>query len=216
MKLSNLIVDDLKPREPATTTYDDEFITKVVFDGIKDDLKNNEWCIVFGNSLQINERVKTIIEKYNEKRFEKIILCGGKSGISNVIEKNDVSEAMRMKNMLVNTNIPDENIYLEENSNNTFENIDNAFNIILKDNKGIDSISIISGEYHLKRCLLAINKKYPDISVTTIPSYDGYADKDNWYKSSNNWNEGRCMIIWERNLLTKYAKENKIVDIDIK
>lgn len=55
-------------------------------------------------------------------------------------------------------------------------------------------------------------KNYPFLHITTIPAYDGYSDKDNWYLGSNEWNGGRCMVIWERNLLTKYAKEEKIQD----
>ena len=39
---------------------------------------------------------------------------------------------------------------------------------------------------------------------------------NNWFKSSNEWNSGRCMVIWERNLLTKYAKENKIFDSELR
>ena len=48
-----------------------------------------------------------------------------------------------------------------------------------------------------------------------IPAYDGYSDKNNWFNSSNEWGSGRCIVTWERNLLTKYAKEGKIVDSEI-
>lgn len=65
------------------------------------------------------------------------------------------------------------------------------------------------------RCVLSFFKKYPNISITTIPSYDGYADRNNWFKDSNEWNRGRCKVIWERNMLTKYAKEDLIVDCEI-
>ena len=64
MKLSELEVEDLKVKEPATSIYDDAFISDVVFGNMGDNNENNDWCIVFGNSNQINERAKTIIEKY--------------------------------------------------------------------------------------------------------------------------------------------------------
>ena len=213
MKLSELIVEDLKIREPATSIYDDLFITNVVYGGISDDLRNNKWCIVFGNSNQIEERANTVIEKYKEHRFDNIVLCGGVSGISNT--NSNESEASRIKKIIVEKGIPLDCIYTDEESKNTFENIDNAMKIILNKDSNINSLSIISGEYHLKRCLLAINKKYPNIRVTTIPSNDSYTDKDNWFNSSNEWNGGRCMVIWERNLLTKYAKEETILDCEI-
>ena len=215
MKLSQLTVETFKVGEPANTIYDDSLITDVVFSGISDNLKNNKWCIVFGNSVQIDERVNTIIQKYREGRFEKIILCGGTGGISNSANNNE-SEASRYKKKIVNTGVPESSIYLEEQSQNTFENIDNAMKIIISEDGMIDSLSIITSEYHLKRCYLAFAKMYPHIDITMIPAYDGYSDKDNWFNSSNAWDTGRCIVTWERNLLSKYAKDDKIADSDIK
>ena len=213
MKLSELVIEDFKVGEKAVSIYDDSFIGDVVFDGVLDNLNNNKWCIVFGNSNQINERARTVIEKYREGRFEKIVLCGGTKGISNT--NNRESEASRIKKIIIEEGIPKDIIYMDEDSSNTFENINNAINIINELDSGVTSVSIISGEYHLKRCALAFSKMYPDIEITLIPSYDGYADKDNWFNSSGDWNTGKCMVIWERNLLTKYAKDGKITDIDI-
>ena len=215
MKLSDLTVEVFSVGEPANTIYDDSLITDVVFSGSSDDLNNNKWCIVFGNSVQVDERVKTVIQKYKEGRFEKIILCGGTGGISNSTN-NKESEASRYKKKIVAAGIPESCIYLEEQSQNTFENINNAMKIIFREDVIIDSLSIITSEYHLKRCYLAFAKMYPHISITMIPAYDGYSDKDNWFNSSNEWNTGRCMVTWERNLLTKYAKDDKIADCDIK
>ena len=213
MRLSDLMVEPFKVGEPANSIYDDKVITDVVFEGITDDLRKNKWCIVFGNSLQVDERVNTVIEKYREGRFENIVLCGGTSGISNS-DSNTESEASRYKNKLLLAGIPEDCIYLEEQSQNTFENIDNAMEII-NSREEVSSLSIITSEYHLKRCALAFRKKYPNITITTIPAYDGYSDKTNWFNSPNEWNTGRCMVIWERNLLTKYAKLGEIIDSEI-
>ena len=215
MKLSHLTVEAFSVGEPANTIYDDTLITDVVFSGSSDNLNNNKWCIVFGNSVQVDERVKTVIQKYKEGRFEKIILCGGTGGISNSTN-NKESEASRYKKKIVAAGIPESCIYLEEQSQNTFENINNAMKIIFREDVIIDSLSIITSEYHLKRCYLAFAKMYPHINITMIPAYDGYSDKDNWFNSSNEWDTGRCMVTWERNLLTKYAKDDKIADCDIK
>ena len=215
MKLSELEVETFKVGESANTIYDDSLITDVVFSGISDDLKNNKWCIVFGNSVQVDERVNTVIQKYREGRFNKIILCGGTAGISNSAN-NSESEASRYKKKIVDAGISESCIYLDEQSQNTFENIDNAMKIIISEDGSVNSLSIITSEYHLKRCYLAFAKMYPHVTVTTIPAYDGYSDKDNWFNSSNEWDTGRCMVTWERNLLTKYAKDDKIADCDIK
>lgn len=211
MKLSELEIDNLKVGTEAFSIYDDKIITGIVYDDIKADQKCHKWCLVFGSSTQMNERAQTVIEQYYAGRFAKIILCGGKNGINNSALKN-TSEAASMQEISLTSGIPKTAIYLDENSQNTFENITNAFHIINSDDSNIQSIAVISSEYHLKRCKLAILKNYPFLHITTIPAYDGYSDKDNWYLGSNEWNGGRCMVIWERNLLTKYAKEEKIQD----
>ena len=215
MKLSDFAVESFVVGGPANSIYDDSTITNVVFSDVSDDLKNNKWCIVFGNSLQVDERVRTVIEKYMEGRFERIVLCGGTAGISNS-NNNTESEASRYKKKLLEAGIPESCIYLEEQSQNTFENIDNAMKIIGALDGKVSSLSIITSEYHLKRCILAFAKKYPQISVTAIPACDGYSDRNNWFNSPNEWNTGRCMVTWERNLLTRYAKEGKITDSEIK
>ena len=215
MKLSHLTVEAFSVGKPASTIYDDSLITDVVFSGSSDNLNNNKWCIVFGNSVQVDERVKTVIQKYKEGRFEKIILCGGTGGISNSTN-NKESEASRYKKKIVAAGIPESCIYLEEQSQNTFENINNAMKIIFREDVIIDSLSIITSEYHLKRCYLAFAKMYPHISITLFPASVGYSDNYNWFNSSNEWDTGRCMVTWERNLLTKYAKDDKIADCDIK
>ncbi len=212
MLLGSLKLDDLKLREPANSMYDDSLITEAVFGGISDDGRNNKWCIVFGNSLQIKERAATVVYEYQKKRFKKIVLCGGTKGISN--NGNGESEASRMKKILVESGIPEDAIYLDEESINTFENIDNAMKIISRE-EDVKSLSIITSEFHLKRCFLTFKKKYPDVAVTTISSRDGYSDKYNWRETGNHWNSGRCMVIWERNLLTKYAQEGKIADEEL-
>ena len=62
--------------------------------------------------------------------------------------------------------------------NNTFENIDNSLKLLPNELK---HIIIITSEFHLKRCLLIFKKKYPELSITMIPSKDGYSDQDNWF-----------------------------------
>lgn len=69
MKLSEFEVEKFKIKEPALSIYSDEEISCVVYDGVFDDKKNNDWVIVFGNSNQIQERIKTVYESYCNGRF---------------------------------------------------------------------------------------------------------------------------------------------------
>ena len=88
--------------------------------------------------------------------------------------------------------------------NNTFENIDNSLKLLPNELK------------HYKVAVInSIKKKYPELSITMIPSKDGYSDQDNWFLSSKEWNSGRSIVEYEAHLLVKYARESKIYDMEI-
>lgn len=133
-------------------------------------------------------------------------------GVSN--QNNDATpEAIKMKDLAVKLGVKEEDILIDDTSNNSFENVDNSFDLI--SNENITSIAIITSEFHLKRCMAIIQKKFPGLEVILIPSKDGFSDSDNWFLSDNSWNSGRSLATYEANLLIRYAKEDKIADIDI-
>lgn len=190
----------------------DEEIEQIVYEGIQDSGENAYYGLVFGNSMLIKERVKTAIEAFQQKRIKKIIFTGGTGGVSNQ-NRDPIAEAIKMKKLAIYLGIKEEDILIETEANNTFENIDNA--IKLMDSTYLDKIIIITSEFHLKRCVAILKKKYPYIKVITIPSKDGYSDKDNWFLSDASYNSGRSLVTYEANLLIKYAKEEKIEDLEI-
>ena len=55
----------------------------------------------------------------------------------------------------------------------------------------------------------------PELEVVTIPSSDGFSDRDNWFLSDDSWNSGRSLATYEAGLLVRYAKEGKIADLDV-
>ena len=146
-------------------------------------------------------------------RIKKVIFSGGSNGVSN--QNNDtVAEAVKMRKLAIKLGIKEEDILIDDKSNNSFENVKNSFGLIKDQN--ITEIAIITSEFHLKRCYAIIKKIFPDINVIMIHSKDGFSDRNNWFLSDNSWNSGRSLATYEANLLIKYAKENKIMDLDIK
>lgn len=124
-----------------------------------------------------------------------------------------VPEAIKMKRLAMELGVNEDDILVDDTSNNSFENVENAFKLI--GNTNIYSIMVITSEFHLKRCMAIIKKKNPSLEVILIASRDGFSDSDNWFLSDGSWNTGRCLATWDANLLIKYAKEGKIADIDI-
>lgn len=189
----------------------DEQIDNIVFTDIEDDFRNSEYALIFGNSMLINERVNTAAEAYKKGRIKKLMFMGGINGISNQ-ENSSKAEAIKMKELALLLGIPESDILVEDLSTNTFENIGNAMKLLPK---CIEHITIITSEFHLKRCYAIIKKNYPAIDITMILSKDGFSDRDNWFLSDNSWNSGRSIVTYEAHLLVKYAKEKKIYDLDI-
>lgn len=196
---------------PTDRNFNDDEIQQIVYGNVEDSGLNTEFGLVFGNSMLIKERVTAAFEAYKKRRIKKVIFSGGNNGISNQ-DKDSVSEAIKMKNLAILMGIKEKDILIEDKSNNSFENVDNAFSII----GNVNSIAIITSEFHLKRCMAIIKKKFPNIEVILISAKDGFTDNNNWFLSDNSWNSGRSLATYEAHLLVKYAKEDKIYDLEIK
>ncbi len=190
----------------------DEQIDNIVYSDIEDDGLSSEYALVFGNSMLIKQRVNASVEVYKNGRIKKIVYMGGTNGVSNQ-NNSTIPEAIKMKQLALSLGVKENDILIDDTSNNTFENIENAMKLLPSN---INHISIITSEFHLKRCYAILKKNYPNMFVTMIPSKDGFSDQDNWFLSDNSWNSGRSLATYEAHLLVKYAKENKIYDFQIK
>ena len=131
--------------------------------------------------MLINERVNSAIDSYRKGRIKKFIFMGGINGVSNQ-DNSTIAEAIKMKELALSLGVNEENILIDDTSNNTFENIENAMKLLAKD---VKHISIITSEFHLKRCYAILKKNYPNILVTMIASKDGFSDRNNWYLSDS-------------------------------
>lgn len=189
----------------------DEQIDNIVYSDIEDDKLPSEYALVFGNSMLVNERVNTFVDVYKKGRIKKAIFMGSANGVSNQ-NNSIIAEAIKMKELALSLGVNEEDILIDDTSNNTFENIENAMKLLPYN---VNHISIITSEFHLKRCYAILKRNYPNVAVTMIPSKDGFSDRDNWFLSDNSWNSGRSLATYEAHLLVKYAKENKIYDLEI-
>lgn len=205
----------MKLSEIEKKEFTDDEVDKIVYDGVLDDGLSSKYALVFGNSNLINQRVDAALMLYNSKRVQKLIFMGGIGGISNE-NKDTKSEALKMSELAIEKGVNPSDILIEDKSNNTFENVDNAFELIKDEISTLNNVIIVTSEFHIKRCYAIIKKKHPDINISMVPAKDGFSDKDNWFLSEMSWNSGRSLATYEAGLLVKYAKEEKIEDLDIK
>ncbi|SDY17315.1 YdcF family protein [Thermoactinomyces sp. DSM 45892] len=90
------------------------------------------------------ERLEVAAKLYQDKKVEYVIVSGG-------LEKEGVTEALAMKEYLVQKKVPQERVLLEDQSSNTQQNLENTKKLLT--GTQIDNIVIITHDYHMTRAL---------------------------------------------------------------
>ena len=120
---------------------------------------NQDYIIVLGSGLIQGKRVSKLLANRIDKAIEfyhyqikvnnkkpQIIMSGGKG------EDEDISEALAMKNYAIKKNIPHSDIWIEDQSRNTMENMLFSKNIIEKNsNQQSYKALYTTNNYHLFR-----------------------------------------------------------------
>lgn len=104
----------------------------------------------------LEERLKAGKELADSITYKKIILTGGKVA-------SDISEAIIMKDYLIENGISEECITLEMEANDTIENMVNCIKIMQK-NK-LTTCTVISNSFHLRRILYICDRLNFPVSV---------------------------------------------------
>ena len=116
-------------------------------------------------SLTLKNRLDRTID-YMEKYPESIAIVSGSQG-----SDEDISEALAMERYLVSRNIPKERIIIEDQADNTHENMIFSYDIIKE--RGGGSIAVISSDYHIYRSRrLAENAGFSPVMIsagTSLP-----------------------------------------------
>ena len=89
---------------------------------------------------------------YYQGKIKKILISGGNGTLIN----NNYREAKEIKNHLIRNKIPEEDIWIENTSRNTYENASNSAKILKE--KGVNSILLITSAIHMRRSLFCFEK----------------------------------------------------------
>ncbi len=125
---------------------------RIVSFGKKDETREADAAIVLGASVHDNdpspvlrERIMHAVDLYNEGYVDVIIMTGG------VGEGNIRSEADIAREYAVRQGVPDEDIFMEESSRYTIENLENAKEIM--EENGWESALVVSDPLHMLRAV---------------------------------------------------------------
>jgi len=108
------------------------------------------------------------VEIYEQSLVQKIILLGGRGRLTGGIEG---SESQAFKKFILSRNIPEEVIYMEENSTNTGENITEGLKLLKNNSLFPRTICIVTHAPHMRRALAVA--KAQDSSIEWLPCPDG-------------------------------------------
>ena len=157
-----------------------EMVDRLLFQGLEDTGENADCIIVLGSVKAAQYRVPVAVDAYKAGRADKLILCGGKL---RDFPDGKYSEAEHMRRAALELGVAEENIILENASQNTVENIRFALTELRQafDGKPLRSVLLVTTAYHMRRSLAIARHVFPEsISVIPCPANDNNTRRDNW------------------------------------
>ena len=161
-----------------------EVIDKLLFQGLEDTGENADCIIVLGSIKAAKYRVPVAVQAYKAGRARKIMLCGGKV---REFPDGNYSEAKHMRQAALALGVAEEDIVLENSSQNTVENI--LFALIELQRSfylnHVHSVLLVTTAYHMRRSLAIARYLLPKhITVIPCPANDNNTRRDNWMNTS--------------------------------
>ncbi|QHI74034.1 YdcF family protein [Aminipila terrae] len=144
----------------------------ITIDGLNDELGKSDVAVVLGNKIELDgtpsKRLQGRLDKalnlYKKGYFNYIIVSGG-------IGKEGYSEAVVMKEYLIEKGVPSNSILIDEVGNDSYMTAKNTKNIMNQMN--FHSVTVISQFYHITRTKLAFRKVgLNDVYTAHSTSYD--------------------------------------------
>lgn len=157
-----------------------EIVDRLLFQGLEDTGENADCIIVLGSIKAAQYRVPVAVNAYNAGRANKIMLCGGKL---RDFPDGNYSEAEHMRQAALELGVAEEDIILENSSQNTVENLLFALIELQRSfwlNK-VHRVLLVTTAYHMRRSLAIARYLLPEhITVTPCPANDNNTRRDNW------------------------------------
>lgn len=128
-----------------------------------------------GASPAMIGRVKQAATLYQQGFAPKLIVSGG-------LGEFPPTEALVMQELLMNKDVPQEDILLEERATNTHENI--KYSLEIMGEKGFESAIIVTDVFHLKRAMAIARKQGMSVSGIGVKETVLYTNQSLFLKYS--------------------------------
>ncbi len=157
-----------------------DIIDRLLFEGLEDSGETADCIIVLGSLKAAKYRVPPAVEAYKLGRAKKLLLCGG---AVRDFPNGHCTEAEDMYKAVVKLGVPETDIILESDSQNTVENLLYAL-IELQRHFCINNINrvlLVTAEYHMRRSISVARYLFPPhIEVLPCPAKDNHTRRNSW------------------------------------
>lgn len=188
-----------------------EVIDKLLFQDLEDTGEKADCILVLGSTKAAKYRVPVAVDAYKAGRADKIMLCGGKL---RDFPDGKYSEAEHMRKAARELGIPEEDLILEDSSQDTVENILFALVELQRTfwlNK-VRSVLLVTTAYHMRRSLAIARYLFPEhIAVIPCPANDTNTRRDNWMDTSVGTQRAKA----EAMKLVSYVANGVIPDFEL-
>ncbi len=183
-------------------------VHRILFSIPEDDFERGDCIFVFGSRKDFRKRMDQAIQLYRCHRAHKMLLSGGYG--QGGVEK----EALIMKKYAILNGVLEQDILIEDQSNNTTENV--LCSLLVLHRAGLLSkirrLLIVSSATHIKRCMLTLSRYMPRwIQYSYCYNHNNIYGHGDWV---NNISVKKKLFEEVRNMI-RYAKEGIIDDIEI-
>ena len=174
MLVSKIKEEDLTP----------EIVDRLLFQDLEDTGESADCIIVLGSVKATKYRVPVAVDAYKAGRARKIMLCGGALRDFSV---GKCSEAEHMYKAVLELGISEENVILENSSQNTVENI--LFALVELQRtfwlNRVRRVLLVTTAYHMRRSLAIARYLFPThITIVPCPANDNNTRRDNWMNTA--------------------------------
>ena len=137
-----------------------EIIDRLLFEGIEDSGENADCIIVLGSTKASKYRVPVAVDAYNAGRANKVLLCGG---ALKDFPEGRMTEAEHMRKRALELGVAEEDVIIENTSQDTVENILCALVKLQRVfwlNK-VRKVLLVTTAYHMRRSLAIAKYLFP-------------------------------------------------------
>lgn len=201
-----MLVSSIKEKDLSIDVID-----RLLFRGVEDTGESADCIVVLGSSKASKYRVPLAVDAYRAERACKLLLCGG---ALRDFPEGKYSEAEHMRQAALELGVAEENIILENLSQNTVENILFAMAALQRTfwlNK-VRGILLVTTTYHMRRSLAIARYLFPaHIAVIPCPANDTNTRRDNWMNTPAGIERAKAEAL----NIVRYVNNGVIPDFEI-